>query len=237
MIHRIIEMRRGQAAVANDLLADLAPFLIAGDKKPVNFGDRRSITERLHPEGGRAGYRAERVNGVAAMRFKAFPQLVRRPDEAAGRRRTFLVRSVEHPDKAFCRAILDPLDAGADVRSIGSVKRAVDGAAGNPGFPIGLSHKNHVPMRAFVQVGKVFSPNIVIFQPKLGDKAIRRFDFAIAGLHRVTMPIDSAASSLAHFAPLTTANAAGTCVKSNRAICGNSPGHPRRRAAIDACCE
>src|SRR5579871_839834 len=134
MIHRIVEMRRGQPLVAHDAFAAGAPFGVIGAEKAVDFadhvivaGDRAAVGVRRVAQRG-----ADRLKRIAAMRFKTGKQTLGGADQAAGGGNAIAIGIVEDPDKAVARAILDPLDASPDIGPVRAVKGAVDSPARNP---------------------------------------------------------------------------------------------------------
>src|SRR5271169_2506459 len=184
MVHGVVEMGRGQSFFSDNLLAGLAPLLVAGAKKAIDLRDRGLAARHYGSSWERvAGHGADLVDRLSAMSVEAFAQFVGSADQASWRRRAVAVRRIENSDEALGLTVLDPLDAGADIGAIRSIQRAVDRSARNSGLAIGFRQKDDMPMRTLVQAREVFLPDTVIFQQEAGDDAIGGFDLAVAGLH------------------------------------------------------
>ena len=131
MVHRIVVKCRGQPLLPDHGLGGLAPLLVVGAEKLKDGRDRLVVAadRRRKSAVALAASGAQFVDRRAAMPVEALAQLVGGADQATRRGEAGPRRGIEDRDEAVSLAVVDPLDAGPDIGTIGTVERAVNGAA------------------------------------------------------------------------------------------------------------
>ena len=186
MVHRIIDMGRGQPFLPDHELASFPPFLIVGcrrSRRSRRWQHRYSLSAASADVRGRPSSRAYRFDCVAAVTIETLVQFLGCGDQAGGGSSTRPVGRVNNPDETVALAIFYSLDTSPDVGAIKTIKRAMDRSARDAFSRAGPRRKHDVPVRSFVQSREMILPDLMVFAQEPGDDAIGGFALGVATIH------------------------------------------------------
>src|SRR5215472_8677733 len=131
MVHRVIDMGRGQPLLPDHDLAGSPPFLLVGAEEAEDCRNRgiAALCRRRASAVTISKYSTRRIGGVSAVTIETFVKFVGRGDQGRGGCRRWPVRRIGNFDKPVPLAVFYSLDASPDVRPIKAIKSAMDGSA------------------------------------------------------------------------------------------------------------